>query len=274
MGIVDQVKKALMGEENQPTRGRGLKLRSWRPELPDPRDYLYAAPVGVMVKPEVSPLGIANRIHDQGMTSSCTGHAATAMLEARMGLTGDSGQLSRLFPYYLGREIIGETNVDAGAYNRDVVKSMLRAGVPPETYWRFTTTNITKRPTASAYHQAELMRQRIESQKYVYERVTSLDLLIAAISAGNPVMFGFLCYDNIFGLNSTKHVYEMPAPGAQPVGGHAVLADGYNKADQYVWVQNSWGTGWGKRGYFKMPFSWWTNPGRLVDDMWTMRPTA
>lgn len=275
MSFVDTVKQALgMGRPYDAPQSTGLRLRSWRPELPDPRDYLYVPKLGLSRPDQVAPLGSRQRIHDQGMTSSCTGHAGTAMLEIRLSMTGDEGQLSRLFPYYLARELIGETGVDAGAYNRDIIRSMLKHGVPSESYWRFNTTNLLKRPSVRAYHEAELFRQKIESQKFVYERVVGLDQMLDAIATGNPVLFGFLCFDNIFDLTSTKHVYTMPASGMQPVGGHAVVADGYSMSDRTVWVQNSWGTSWGKRGYFKMPFEWFTSPNRLVDDCWTMRSTG
>ena len=33
---------------------------------------------------------------------------------------------------------------------------------------------------------------------------------------------------------------------------HAVLAVGYNEEEGYFKVKNSWGTGWGELGYFKI----------------------
>ena len=45
----------------------------------------------------------------------------------------------------------------------------------------------------------------------------------------------------------------MPTPGEKLLGGHAVLAVGYDEAEQRFIVRNSWGTGWGKKGYFTCP---------------------
>lgn len=53
-----------------------------------------------------------------------------------------------------------------------------------------------------------------------------------------------------------------------------MLADGYSIPDRMVYVQNSWGTRWGVRGYFRMPFDWFSDPRRLADDLWTVRKTA
>ena len=38
-------------------------------------------------------------------------------------------------------------------------------------------------------------------------------------------------------------------------GDHAILLVGYNDAGQYFIVKNSWGTGWGEAGYFRIAYS-------------------
>jgi len=48
----------------------------------------------------------------------------------------------------------------------------------------------------------------------------------------------------------------MPKPNEQLEGGHAVLAVGYDDANQWFIVRNSWGTGWGMKGYFTLPYSY------------------
>jgi C1A family cysteine protease len=63
---------------------------------------------------------------------------------------------------------------------------------------------------------------------------------------------------------------NMPGPNEQEVGGHAVVAVGYDDAQQRFIVRNSWGTGWGMAGYFTMPYTYLTEPN-LSDDFWTVR---
>ena len=248
----------------------GMKLRSWRPELTDHRDKKYTAPP-VTVREFVNPLGATYRIHNQGALSSCTGHAGTAMVEIALGLRGTTNQLSRLFCYYLAREMIGEAALDMGAYNRDVIKSIVKLGVPKETFWRYSANKVTTKPSQSAYKHAEDFRLLSESQRLIYEKVEGLNDLLAAINAGQPVMFGFLAFDHLYALNDVHYTYTMPVAANKPIGGHAVVADGYDKADQTVWVQNSWGAEWGKNGYFKMPFEWFYSGPGLTDDLWTVR---
>ncbi len=51
----------------------------------------------------------------------------------------------------------------------------------------------------------------------------------------------------------------MPGPGEQVLGGHAVLAVGYDDAEQRLLAKNSWGEAWGKKGYFTIPYAYVTN---------------
>jgi hypothetical protein len=62
----------------------------------------------------------------------------------------------------------------------------------------------------------------------------------------------------------------MPAHGESQVGGHAVLAVGYDEDARRFLVRNSWGTGWGQAGYFTMPYAYLLNSD-LADDLWTIR---
>jgi len=94
-----------------------------------------------------------------------------------------------------------------------------------------------------------------------------------AIAYNKPVMMGFNVYDNssyqyFEGLStrSGKYTYNplnadgTLVSGLKLLGGHAVPLIGYiDDASQpgggVFIVQNSWGTGWGYKGYFYMPYS-------------------
>jgi C1A family cysteine protease len=61
----------------------------------------------------------------------------------------------------------------------------------------------------------------------------------------------------------------MPSPNEQMLGGHAVLAVGYDDAQQRFLVRNSWGDGWGMGGYFTMPYTYLTERS-LSSDFWAI----
>jgi C1A family cysteine protease len=73
----------------------------------------------------------------------------------------------------------------------------------------------------------------------------------------------------------------MPKPHEATVGGHAVVAVGYNDAKKQVIVRNSWGATWGDQGYFYMPYQYMTgsktstdsspiNGAHLASDFWAI----
>ncbi len=45
---------------------------------------------------------------------------------------------------------------------------------------------------------------------------------------------------------------------------------GYDNANRMFLIQNSWGTGWGQKGFFWMPYDFMVNP-RLASDFWVVR---
>ena len=60
----------------------------------------------------------------------------------------------------------------------------------------------------------------------------------------------------------------MPKKGEITLGGHAVMAVGYDKAKKRFFIRNSWGRSWGIDGYFTMPFAYLET---LAEDFWTIR---
>ena len=49
-----------------------------------------------------------------------------------------------------------------------------------------------------------------------------------------------------------------------------MLGVGYDDAKQWFIVRNSWGTGWGMKGYFTLPYAYVTDDN-LASDFWTIR---
>jgi C1A family cysteine protease len=71
-----------------------------------------------------------------------------------------------------------------------------------------------------------------------------------ALDNGNAVDTGMYVYQDFFNYKSGiyKHVTGDMA------GGHAVVIIGYDDAGGYWIVKNSWGTGWGESGYFRIAY--------------------
>jgi C1A family cysteine protease len=94
------------------------------------------------------------------------------------------------------------------------------------------------------------------------------------LAAGYPFVFGFTVYESFESDAVAKTgVVEMPAPSEKVLGGHAVVAVGYDDSTQRFIVRNSWGPGWGMGGYFTIPYAYLTD-SNLADDFWTVHLVA
>jgi C1A family cysteine protease len=62
----------------------------------------------------------------------------------------------------------------------------------------------------------------------------------------------------------------MPKYNDTVLGGHAVVCVGYDDIKK-VWImRNSWGTYWGDKGYFYLPYAYLTNDD-LTSDLWIIK---
>lgn len=174
-------------------------------------------------------------------------------------------QLSRLMAYYNGRVIDGTVKSDDGAQIRSVIKGLVKNGVSAEKTWPYIISKFDEKPSLKSIEEgAELVAKKTHK----YCRVSNLTGVLENLSKGNTVTFGFSVPSSIDELPESA-ILALPTTKDKIVGGHAVLAVGYDRPNKFVWVRNSWGKEWGIDGYFKMPFGWFTDSRRLVDDMWT-----
>lgn len=242
----------------------------WVPDLPDQRDLMYSAPMMIMKKLS-SKVDLRKKcppVYNQGALGSCTANALSAAFEfARKKQKLKDFMPSRLFLYYNERVLNKTVNSDSGAFIRDGIKSLNTTGICPEKKWPYTITKFADKPSKACYDDA--LKCTIKS----YQRLNnnSLPQLQSCLSEGYPFVFGFTVYESFESPQVAKTgMLPMPKPDEKVIGGHAIMAVGYDEAKQVFIIRNSWGTGWGVKGYFYMPYSYITS-GNLCDDFWTIR---
>lgn len=240
----------------------------WVPDLPDARDIRKLVASPAVLPAHVDMRSACPPVYDQGDLGSCTANAIAAAVDFARGKQGMPFITpSRLFIYYRERAIEGTVNEDSGAMIRDGMQSCAVKGVCPEADWPYDIGKFTVQPPKQAYHDAW---HNIIS---VYERLdnTSLAALQAVLAAGEAFVFGFTVYESFESTAVAKTgVVRMPLRSERVLGGHAVLAVGYDDATRRFIVRNSWGNGWGQVGYFTMPYAYLTDPN-LADDFWCVQ---
>lgn len=290
----------------------------WQPDLPDHRDWSTAqmattaredasrkdseaspgraasaggehfgapAPTAVAPLPNCVDLrrsGWLPAVEDQRHVGACTAHAVVGAIEAFNNRLGrEPIDLSRLFLYKATRNLLGSVG-DVGAHIRTTIKALRLFGVPPEEYWPYDPEQFDVEP--AAFHYA--FGANYKATKFA--RLDQYDLppkdvlceIKRQIAQGQTVAFGFSVFESI---KSPRVLGEVPFPEgktAKLVGGHTVLAVGYDDDLQLpetgrqdlepgaIIFQNSWGADWGDEGYGYLPYEY-VRKG-IALDFWTI----
>ena len=243
-----------------------MRKYTWKPDIPDFRDHTYTVTAPAVLPPSVDLRASFPPCYDQGQLGSCTGNAIAGDCEFDMITQREvSFTPARLGIYYLERKLEGTVNQDSGAQIRDGIKVVAKYGVWPEAMQPYDITKFKKAPTKA------MLKVGTAHQALTYERLDgSLLQMKTRLASGFPFVFGFTVYDSFESATVAKTgIVPMPGPNESVLGGHAVLAVGYDDSKQAVLVRNSWGTSWGIKGYFWMPYDYISNPN-LADDMWAI----
>jgi C1A family cysteine protease len=280
-----------MAEQNQ-INGMG-----WLPDYPDFRDYTseheemsdLISPIGVKaVDLESLPSSVDLRkycspVENQGNLGSCTANAAAGVVEYFENRAfGKYLNASRLFIYKATRNF-AKLSGDSGAFLRSTMGTLVLFGVPPEDYWPYTdkAPDFDKEPSAFCYAFAD----NYKGIKYFrhdppnLSQDEALGSVKKSLAAGIPSMFGFTVYNSISQAAKSGKI-PFPCNKETILGGHAIAAVGYDdklvitnttcgiKTTGALLIRNSWGDGWGDKGYGWLPYDYALKGA--ADDFWSL----
>ncbi|MFA6923906.1 MAG: C1 family peptidase [Bacteroidales bacterium] len=248
---------------------QNFKKYGWMHDLPDHRDFSYLAPKPIIRKlpAKIDLQKLFPPVYDQGQLGSCTANAIGGAFEFELIKQRQKDFMpSRLFIYYNERVMENNVNSDSGAMIRDGIKSINNQGVCPEKIWPYNINKFTQKPSANCYKEA-LKHQALQYQRVIRD----LNQFKGCLAEGYPFVFGFSVYESFEGSEVAKTgKLNIPKKNEKLLGGHAVVAVGYDDSQKRFIIRNSWGNKWGKNGYFTMPYEYLNND-KLSDDFWTIR---
>lgn len=210
-------------------------------------------------------------VYDQGHLGSCTANAIGFCyhFDELKQKEAQPFTPSRLFIYYNERNLEGHVSEDSGAEIHDGIQVIHSLGVCSENDWPYNIDKFKEKPSDNCYTSAlshKTIDYRAISQK--------LDQLKSALIEGFPVVFGFSVYESFESQEVAKTgIMPIPKPDEKLLGGHAVALVGFDNIKKVFIVRNSWGSGWGDKGYFYMPYDFIINPN-MASDFWTVTKTV
>jgi C1A family cysteine protease len=134
------------------------------------------------------------------------------------------------------------------------MKAVKQFGICTEKLWPYNIKKFKIKPTDQCY--ADGLTRTITS----YQSLESIDDVLHAINDNKPVVIGITVYDNFNYVSKNNPIIESP-PSQEYGGGHAMTIVGYNIDKQQFLVKNSFGKGWGDRGYAWLPFKYVEDEG-------------
>lgn len=241
----------------------------------DARDVRFTLPVKLLSKQMPVRVDLRDKydkIYNQGSLGSCTANAlAMAFDFTRIKETLPVLEPSRLFLYYNERMMENSVDRDDGAELRTGVKACAKIGNCAESMWPYHIDKFTVQPDASCYSSAGSNLVK----KYMRIDNTKLSLLKGCLVDGFTFVCGISIYES-FESDQVSSTGIVPLPDVSSeelYGGHAVTCVGYDDSKKVFIMRNSWGSDWGDKGHFYIPYIYLTNLD-LAADFWTLRSTS
>lgn len=196
---------------------------------------------------------------DQGNIESCTASALCSIIEYdNKNFIG-----SRLFLFYNENNIL---NNDNGITIYDNINSLLTTGICTENLWPYNFNNVNIKPFSTCYIEGA------KNKSFVISNILNdLSNMKKSLANNNPFIVGIAVYESFESIKVAKSGYvPMPYSNEKILGGHTVICVGYDDNKQ-VWImRNSWGSNWGDKGYFYLPYLYLLD-SKLSSDLWNIK---
>lgn len=182
-------------------------------------------------------------IRNQGSCGSCYSFGASASYEGFKLKSGQTFDLSEQ-DFMMTAKAIGPHGGCSGWYLDTSMNLLKDRGVANESACPYKASESACPTSATKVH-------RISS----WARTSDLNTIKSALANYGPVYTGFAVYADF--MSYSGGIYKYTSGSLR--GYHAVAIVGYDDATQCFKVKNSWGTGWGEGGYFRIHYSQMTN---------------
>ena len=177
-------------------------------------------------------------IQHQGECPTCVAHAAVAVLESLLKISGAdpnlNPDLSEQFVWLRG----GGKSCDEGWNIAEAAQFLVEKGVPDDECWPYDPEDPTEDDCCPDW-------QNRVVKAAMFRRLRDREEMKRSLVSNGPLLARFVVHRDIDCYQGG--IYRQVLIDRR--GGHAVAIVGYDDVDRCWIVKNSWGTGWLRIGY-------------------------
>ena len=212
--------------------------------IPDLRDYV--AKSNTIEFPDKFELKMP-RVKNQGAVGSCVAHSLATVTEYFN--KEETNTFTKMSTGYIYGNRLLTTHKGSGMYTRDAIKTVSKFGNVP--YDQFPDN--VEVPYAIERFEQEYERlgdtAGLNYKFKTYFKLSDISAIKAQLLDNCPVIMTMWWYDDIKIVDGIMHTQCVKT---SKTGGHCMVIYGWN--DKGWLVQNSWGTSWGDKGKFVLPY--------------------
>jgi hypothetical protein len=198
----------------------------------------------------VSGASYVSPVKDQAGCGSCVAFGTTAVLESMVRIKAKEPgllvDLSEAYAFFcLGPDNGAGPCPDGGWWPDDALAAM-KNGITDEANYRYTDADQPCKRGSD-------WQSRLTKFSHSTTRST-LSSMKTYISTVGPMTACFTIYEDFYYYyTGGVYTYHENTSG-DVIGGHCVQIIGYDDAQKCWIAKNSWGTGWGENGYFRIAY--------------------
>lgn len=233
-----------------------------KPSPNDPRDFPALARNETPVTLPASFRLPERPIRNQGGKGACVSFSFARILERHLA----GSDLSEDEMYARCRTPYDWICQDTGSFPRDCAAISVSEGWLTEAQRPYDDRDLCTPPDANraslgAANRAteyRLARNWEDVKQLLYQHNTGATICLTV-------------FDSFFNVGADG---IMPPPSGRPAGGHCMVIEGWD--EHHAWVANSWSSGWGQRGYLRIPLRYVDGSvppeqgGIWTGDLWTV----
>lgn len=238
-------------------------IYGWKKDCYDERDYHYYE-THVKLKLTLDKFILSHKIpiFDQLTISSCVANSLAGCLIYIN--KNDSNIPSRMFMYYIARILDKNVDLDIGCTFRSAMKAFKYWGSCYEHQWPYITQNVLIRPNSLSF--SSIPRFHIKRYERLPCTPSSWEHCLYILK--KPFVFGISLYSSFF-HSVNGNINNPDFQSETCIGGHAMIAIGYDKKKNIIHFQNSWGVGWGNKGCGTISYTYLTST-HANTDIWVI----